>query len=123
VHHVLGDDLYGRTCQREKRLLDVADIGVGAVGGSRRGPRSMRPLSSASRMVRSLMRARTSASFVSIRLATCLQWDVAVVAEIDDAADLGQGEACCLCGSNKVQPGERGFAVDAVAVRAAHGLG
>ena len=32
-------------------------------------------------------------------------------------------QACCLCGSNKVQPEERGFVVDAVAVRAAHGFG
>ena len=31
--------------------------------------------------------------------------DVAVVAETDSAADLGEREACCLCGLNEVQPG------------------
>ncbi len=49
--------------------------------------------------------------------------DVADVAEVDDAADLGEGEACRLCGLNEVQPGDWGFVVGAVAVGAAFGFG
>ncbi len=49
--------------------------------------------------------------------------DVADVAEVDDAADLGEAETCRLCGLNEVQPGECGCVVGAVAVGAAFGFG
>lgn len=49
--------------------------------------------------------------------------DVAVVAEIDDGADLGERESCCLGGLDEAQPGERGFVVDPVAVGTAFGCG
>ena len=49
--------------------------------------------------------------------------DVAVVAETDDAGNLGQGEACCLAGLNIGQPGECGCVVGAVAVGTAFGCG
>ncbi|CCH75632.1 hypothetical protein BN11_860002 [Nostocoides australiense Ben110] len=49
--------------------------------------------------------------------------DVAVVAEIDDGAYLGEREACCLGGLNEAQPGEGGLVVGSVAVGTSFGCG
>ena len=46
-----------------------------------------------------------------------------VVTEVDDAADLGQGESGGLGYGDEAQPGEHGLVVDAVAVSAPFGIG
>ena len=47
----------------------------------------------------------------------------AVVADSDDARDLGQAESCSLCGAYESEPGEGGVVVDAVSVLSAFGFG
>ncbi len=102
---------------------NVADIGVGAVGG-------IKPLAACDEYVEfCLQRGEVPDACLHIGELALDQRrhmstrDVAVVAEPDDAADLGEREACCLCGLYEVQPGECGFVVVAVAVGATFGFG
>ena len=50
-------------------------------------------------------------------------WGGAVVADVNDARDLGEGESCGLCGAYESEPGERGVVVDPVSVLGAFRVG
>jgi len=79
----------------------VADIGVGAVGGIKTVA-AFDEVFELDLQDGEIADACTYVGELAVDQARHMRaWDVAVVAEIDDAADLGQGEACCLCGSNK----------------------
>ena len=50
-------------------------------------------------------------------------WGGAVVADVDDAGDLGEGQAGCLCVADEAEPGDSRVVVDPVSVRCSFWFG
>lgn len=102
---------------------DVADIGVGAVGW-------VELVAAFDELVEFVFeRGELSAALLDIaefgleEIVDVGAWGGAVVSDVDDAADLGEGEPCGLGVSDEPQPSECRFVVEPVAVGGSTGLG